>query len=323
MAKRQKQLPAKSRGKGNRYERNVTIGIIAALVVIALVLWGPLRSHRMGGGKPTQQAKQEPAVKKKAPEKEAAPDTEKKEKPVKKEPKEVKKRDETPVLKTPVKTALIAIVIDDLGQDLKPAQEILSLPGKITFAVMPGLPQSRKVSDLAKQNRRDVLIHLPMEYRGKNGKPAPGMLRSDMTPMDFLNTISDDVAAVPGAVGVNNHEGSSLTENHEAMKFLMAELKARDLLFLDSLTSSKSVAYATAKEFGLRAAKRDVFLDNESDNTEAISRQLDELARIAKEHGRAIGIGHPHPATIAALRKWLATAAEQGIEIVPVSKLMQ
>jgi len=322
-----KQLPAKgrSRRKGSRYERFVAFGIIAALIVISLILWGPFRTHRIGSEKPATQAKkQEPAAKKEELEKAAKPKpAEKPEKPGKKEVREAKKHEEPPVIKPSGKTALVALVIDDLGQDLKPAQEILSLPGRLTFAVMPGLPQSRKVAELARQNHRDVLIHLPMEYRGKNGKPAAGMLRSDMTPMDFLNTISDDVAAVPGAVGVNNHEGSSLTENREAMKFLMAELKARDLLFLDSLTSAKSVAYATAKEFGIKAAKRDVFIDNESDNADAIARQLDELARVAKEHGQAIGIGHPHPATIGALRKWLATTAQQGIEIVPVSKLMQ
>jgi len=223
----------------------------------------------------------------------------------------------------PEKTALIAIVIDDLGQDTKIAQEIISLPAKLTLAVMPGFPQSRKVADLAKQNNREVLLHLPMEYRGKNGKPAPGMLRSDMTPMELLNVISDDADSVPGAVGVNNHEGSALTENGEAMKFLMAELKARDLFFLDSYTSSKTVAYATAKAFGMKAAKRDVFLDNESDNEAYILGQLDELKRIATKHGHAVGIGHPHPATISALRKWLADIDSEGITIVPVSKLMR
>jgi polysaccharide deacetylase 2 family uncharacterized protein YibQ len=107
------------------------------------------------------------------------------------------------------------------------------------------------------------------------------------------------------------------------MKFLMAELKARDLRFLDSLTSPKSVAYATAKEFGVKAAKRDVFLDNEGDNPSSIRKQFDELSRIAKERGKAIGIGHPHPATVSELRKWLAGAEDEGIEIVPFSYLVK
>lgn len=317
-----KKLPSKgkSKGKGSKYDRWIVIGIVLTLVAIALSLWGPLRRFRISEeGKPAQQVKKlEPAPKQITPEK-----PEKKKKPEKRTLREEKQREEVPSVKPSEKTALVAIVIDDLGQDLKPAREIASLPAKVTFAVMPGFPQSRKVAELALQNNREVLLHLPMEYRSRNGRPAPGMLRSDMTPMDFLNTISNDVASVPGAVGVNNHEGSSLTENKEAMKFLMAELKARDLLFLDSLTSPKSVAYATAKEFGVKAAKRDVFLDNESDNAEYIHGQLEELTRMAKEHGWAIGIGHPHPATISALRMWIAEANRQGITIVPLSRLMQ
>ena len=318
-----KKSPArgKSKGKGSKYDRWIAIGIVLALIAIALSLWGPLRRFRISEeGKPAQQVKKVEPV----PKKQITPEKpEKKKKPEKRGPREAKQREEVTIVKPSEQTALVAIVIDDLGQDLKPAREIVSLPAKVTFAVMPGLPQSRKVAELAMQNNREVLLHLPMEYRSRNGKPAPGMLRSDMTPMDFLNTISDDVASVPGAVGVNNHEGSSLTENKEAMKFLMAELKARDLLFLDSLTSPKSVAYATAKEFGVKAAKRDVFLDNESDNEEYIHGQLEELTRIAKEHGWAIGIGHPHPATISVLRTWIAEANKQGVTIVPLSRLIQ
>lgn len=291
-----------ARGKGGNLDRWIFGGIIVALVLIGLILWGPLR----GLIKPTTGDK-----------------TEQTKKTGKKAGKKVtKKHKDGAVEEQEEKTALVAIVIDDLGQDVKQAREVLSLPGRLTIAVMPGLANSGKIAALAKQEDREVLIHLPMESRGKNEKPAPGILRSNMTPMEFLTTLSEDVASVPGAVGINNHEGSSLTENKEAMKFLMAELKSRNLLFLDSLTSAKSVAYATAKEFGLKAARRDVFLDNEGDNPAYIRGQLDELAGIARKDGTAIGIGHPHPATISELRKWLAEADGQGIEIVPVSRLM-
>ena len=305
-----RKLPAKRRSsrKRGKFDRYIIGGIIIALIGIVLVLWGPLRSYRITEGKklPVQTKAIDSGPKK----------TQKQEK------KNLKKTEERQVLKPHGNNALVAIVIDDLGQDIKQAQEILSLHAKITLAIMPGLAQSRKIAELAKQNGREVLLHLPMEYRGKNGKPSPGMLRSNMTPMEFLNTLSDDLAYVPGAVGVNNHEGSSLTENKEAMKFLMAELKARNLLFLDSFTSAESVAYATAKEFGLKASKRDVFLDNEGDNPGYIRKQLEELTDLAIKHGKAIGIGHPHPATISELRKWLAEAASRGIEVVPISRIV-
>ncbi len=318
LAVAKKQLPAKGRfgGKGGRFDRAVVIGIVASVLVIALILWGPLRKFRAPGEKKPVVRQEETS----SPEKPAP-----KKPPVRSAKKVAPAQPSGPALLgnvRPEKTVQVAVVIDDLGQDLKPAKDVLALPGKVTCAIMPGLAQSRKIAELARQSKHEVLLHLPMEPKNRNMKTSPGTLRSDMTPMDFLSAISDDVASVPGAVGVNNHEGSALTENREAMKFLMAEIKARNLFFLDSLTSPKSIAYSTAKEFGLKAAKRDVFLDNEVDNADYIAKQLDELARIARDHGRAIGIGHPHPATIAALRKWMAAASQQGIEIVPVSRLV-
>ena len=311
-----KKPPPRKKGKSGGLDRWIVGGIIITFAVIALTLWGPLRKYRPHSLK--KPARQEQAPDAGTASKKPATQTAKKEPTT---------RGTGPALlgggAAPEKIVQIAIVIDDLGMDVKQAREVLTLPARVTVAVMPGLAQSKKVAELARQKNREVLLHLPMEYRSKNGTPAPGMLRSDMTPMEFLTTVSDDVGSVPGAVGINNHEGSSLTENKEAMKFLMAELKARNLMFLDSLTSAKSVAYATAKEFGLKSAKRDVFLDNDSDNPSSIRKQLDELVEIARKNGTAIGIGHPHPATIIELRKWLAEIDTMGVEIVPVSRLMQ
>jgi len=307
-----KKPPSRGKGKGGTFDRIVIAGIIIALIAIVLTLWGPLRKYRLAEEKKpaVQTKKQEPQQKKTGPKD-------------KKQVKEAKKHAESLVAGSFEKTSLIAIVIDDLGQDVKQAKEVLALSGKVTVAVLPGLAQSKNVANLAKQAGHEVLLHMPMEPLKNHEKTkTPGTLSADMTPMAFLTTVSDDVESVPGAVGVNNHEGSALTENKEAMKFLMAELKTRNLFFLDSLTNAKSVAYATAIEFGMKSARRDVFLDNEGDNPEYIRKQLDELVEIARNHGKAIGIGHPHPVTLSERRKWLAETDSQGVEIVPVSRLM-
>jgi len=269
------------------YERIVFWGIILSAAAIALLLWGPF-----GKGKRPAERKP-PVTKKQAPgEREIA--------------------------------AVVAIVIDDLGQELRPAQEVLALPERITLAVMPRLPQSKKIAELARHGGREVLVHIPMEAKVRTEKrDAPGTLRLDMTPMEFIAAVNEDLDSVPGAAGINNHEGSALTENKQAMTFLMSELKSRNLFFLDSMTNAKSAALSVAKEFGLKAARRDVFLDNDSDQPAKIRRQFDELTRVAKQNGSAIGVGHPHPATIAELRTWLATIDDEGIEIVPVSALVK
>ena len=278
------------RKKGSRYDRIVIWGIIVSVIAIALLLWGPFQKMRK------------------------APD--------RKPPAAGKKQDREGRERSI--TAVIAVVIDDLGQDLKPAQEVLDMPDRITLAVMPRLPQSKKIAELARHGSREVLVHIPMEAMVRAEKrDAPGTLRLDMTPMEFIAVVNEDLDSVPGAVGINNHEGSALTENKQAMTFLMSELKSRNLFFLDSMTNARSSAFAVAKEFGLKAAKRDVFLDNDSDRPAKIRKQFDELTRVAKQNGSAIGIGHPHPATIAELRKWLAKIDEEGIEIVPVSALVK
>jgi len=271
--------------KGFSYNRIVLWGIILSVAAIALLLWGPFQKMR------------------KAPER---------------KPPVAGKKQEREI------TAVIAIVIDDLGQDLKPAQELLGMPDRISLAIMPRLPHSKKIAEMARKSGRDVLVHIPMEAKVRAGKrDAPGLLRLDMTPMEFIAEVNENIDSVPGAVGIFFHEGSALTENKQAMTFLMSELKARNLFFVDSMTNAKSVAFSVAKEFGLRTAKRDVFLDNDSDHPKAIRKQLDELTRTARENGQAIGIGHPHPATIAELRKWLTTVDNEGIEIVPVSALVK
>lgn len=298
----QKKMPAKRPGKkGGRYTTIVIVGIALSLVAISLLLWGPLKSRRTAEKKPPVK-KQETAQREAGARRErgAAQNG---------APGEI--------------SGVVAIVIDDLGQDLKPAKDLLALPDRITLAIIPKLPQSKKIAEMAHQLGREVLVHIPMEAKAHVDKNGAAVLRSDMTPMEFIATINEDIDSVPGAAGVNNHEGSSLTENRQAMTFLMSELKNRSFFFLDSMTSPKSTAFSVAKEFGIRSAKRDVFLDNDSSKPASIRKQLEELAGLAKKNGRAIGIGHPHPETIAELAKWLPEAAEQGIEVVPVSKLMQ
>jgi hypothetical protein len=291
---------AKGPRKKKQFDRIVVWGIIISVIAIAVLLWGPFNKYRKA--------------------RQAAPA--KKQELASRQPRE--KHEGSRASRPPEISAVVAIVIDDLGQDIRPAEEILALRDQVTLAVMPGLPQSRRIAELARQQGREVIVHMPMEAKNhRDRRQAPGTLRADMTPMEFIAAVNDNLDSVPGAVGVNNHEGSSLTENREAMTFLVSELKNRNLFFLDSVTSPKSDALAVAKEFGLRAAKRDVFLDNENDNPSAIRKQLAELGRLAKEHGRAIGIAHPHPATIGEIRIWLSEAAQEGIEVVPLSRLMQ
>jgi polysaccharide deacetylase 2 family uncharacterized protein YibQ len=99
-------------------------------------------------------------------------------------------------------------------------------------------------------------------------------------------------------------------------------VKRRGLFFLDSRTTPQTVGLQTARSLGLKAAERNVFLDN-STNGKDVKQQLEQLIQISLSTGRAIGIGHPHPSTIQSLKEMIPKIKEKGIEIVSLSDIMQ
>jgi uncharacterized protein len=116
--------------------------------------------------------------------------------------------------------------------------------------------------------------------------------------------------------------GSRFTSDAAGMMLVMEELKSRGLLFIDSRTTATSAGADVARRLGVPTAARDVFLDNEAD-APAIGERLRHLERVAREHGSAIAIGHPHDATIAALGKWIERLPQKGIVLVPVSAIVR
>ena len=136
----------------------------------------------------------------------------------------------------------------------------------------------------------------------------------------ILKVLKDDLRQIPFISGVNNHMGSRLTKNENKMEIVMAELKKRKLYFIDSRTSSDTVAFNVAKKFALHTANRDVFLDNNlSEN--ALKAQIEKLCSLARHKGQAIGIAHPHKTTLNVLKTYEQTLNSKA-RVVPVSELL-
>jgi polysaccharide deacetylase 2 family uncharacterized protein YibQ len=216
----------------------------------------------------------------------------------------------------------IAIVVDDLGSNKRTAEELLRLDIPLTFSILPSQSSSRRIAHKAHAQGREIILHLPMEPRGYPLKdPGKGALFVSMDERELLRQLRKDLNAVPFIKGVNNHMGSRFMEHGEKVRLVLKELKQKELFFLDSRTTSKSQGYQIAQELGLRTDKRDLFLDNKSD-IGYTKLQLKHLIRIARDHGTAIGICHPYPSTITALKEMIAQIQAEGIQIVPLSQAL-
>ena len=216
----------------------------------------------------------------------------------------------------------IAIIIDDLGYQLGAGERAIALPGPVACAILPGTPRARHLANAANSGGKEVLLHLPMQAVEPGKREEANHMSLEMSRDKFAETFDDAIAAVPHAIGINNHRGSLLTRHPGSMQWLMEEMLARDgLFFVDSYTTHESVALQVAAEVGVHARKRDVFLDPDR-STETVQREFERLKLIARKHGSAIAIGHPYEATLELLERELPKLADEGFELVPISKLI-
>lgn len=215
---------------------------------------------------------------------------------------------------------LVAIVIDDMGYRLNTGKALLALSLPLSFSFLPATPFSAELQQEALARGREILLHLPLEPLDPRHDPGQGALRTGMSREAMQTVLNENLQAVPGAIGINNHMGSRFTADPRAMRTLLSLLRERDLFFLDSVTAPESVAHELAGELGIKTARRAVFLDNDQD-PQKIREQLDLLLNLAEKHGQAIGIAHPHPATVAALLRHQAQLQEKA-EVVGISRLV-
>jgi polysaccharide deacetylase 2 family uncharacterized protein YibQ len=218
---------------------------------------------------------------------------------------------------------VIAIIIDDIGYRHDDDRRALALPGSVTYAILPHSPHGARISELAGRSGREVILHLPMEAaaREKNRFLGPGALMLEMGRAELQRVLEYNLHSVPGVVGVNNHMGSLLSEMSPHMQWLMEALRARNMFYVDSMTSRRSVAGAAAEQNFVPYLRRDVFLDNQRDEDHVLE-QFELLIDLARSRGSAVGIGHPHPETLSVLERILPILDAYGVSLVGLSDLI-
>src|SRR6185312_1981500 len=214
---------------------------------------------------------------------------------------------------------VVAVCIDDLGEDLAGTDKALALPREVALSFLPYAETTAFLAEAAARKGHLVLAHVPMEALGSHN-PGPMTLKNGMETDEIARRLAWHLSRVPGIVGINNHEGSRFTADAVALTPVMATLRARHLFFFDSRTGPDSQAMAAAEAAGVMTAARDVFLDDDQ-SPAAVTAQLELLAREARRTGVAIAIGHPHDVTLTLLKKWLAE--DHGVTLVPLDEAIR
>lgn len=214
----------------------------------------------------------------------------------------------------------LAIIIDDIGYNLTLGKRTTDLNGDFTLAVLPFTPHGIELAQRAHQRGKEIMLHTPMSNH-HNYPLGRGGLKSGMQRAEFLAVLRENLANVPHIKGVNNHMGSQLTEETEPMRWLMEELKAKGLYFVDSRTSARTQALIMAEKIRLPSRRRDVFLDDDRSSSN-IKYQLIRALKLARQRGSAIAIGHPYPETLAELERLQPLLEQYDVQLVKTSQLM-
>lgn len=215
----------------------------------------------------------------------------------------------------------VAIIIDDLGYDDNIANNYLRLDAAFTFSVLPFSPFQKRIATAANNKGIETMLHLPMEPDEYPGiSPGPGALLTSMSPDQLISQLNKDIDDIPFIKGVNNHMGSKMTGIDTQMYQIFSILKKRDLYFVDSRTTAKTLCKPSAKLLQVSFAERDVFLDHVQE-PEYIRDQINKLVELAGKYGEAVAIIHPYPETYQVIREMLPYLKKK-VNIVPASAIV-
>jgi uncharacterized protein len=216
----------------------------------------------------------------------------------------------------------VLIIIDDLGHNRPAAAPFIAFDRPLALAFLPDRPRTRELAGEAHAAGKSVLLHLPMEPLSYPAvDPGSGCVLTSQTREETLAVLAADLSSVPFAEAVSNHEGSRATGDEPLMETVLGELRKRDMAFVDSLTSPRSVTARVARRLGVRRISRDVFLDNDR-SPERIRARAGELFREAERRGWAVGIGHPYPETAQSLPWIRDEAARRGLVFLTLQEAL-
>ena len=216
----------------------------------------------------------------------------------------------------------IALILDDAGNNLGLAEDVLKLPFNVTLSVIPFTPFDRETADMVRKYKKELFLHLPMEPKSyPNTDPGKGAILLN-TPESLVEIIVKKDAERIGKIdGSNNHMGSALTENTVKMQQVFRYLKGYTDTFVDSHTSKNSVAYDVCREYMKYCGRNMIFIDNVNDYN-YIKSKINEGVEMLKNEDSLIMIGHLRPITVEVVKKYIPELLNEKVQFTKVKEVL-
>jgi len=215
----------------------------------------------------------------------------------------------------------MAVIVSGLGLSADATERAIKLPKEVTLSFTPYGANLEADVAAAREAGHEVLLDLPMEpisYPADD--PGPHTLLTSLNPSDNIARLDWLLGRFTAYVGVINHMGSRFTASPRPLRPILRALKDRGLMFVDSRSTSKSVAAGLAGQMELPRAINDRFLAHEPTRG-AIDQSFAAAEGDARARGVALVVARPFPVTLERMAAWLPMLESRGIEIVPVTAL--
>jgi len=218
----------------------------------------------------------------------------------------------------------IALVVGGLGLSQTGTQKaIRDLPEEVTLGFAATGNSLQRWMQEARRDGHEILLQVPMEpFDYPDNNPGPHTLRTGPNAAKNLAELHYSLAQITNYTGIMNFLGGQFLSNADALEPVMRDLAKRGLLFLDDGTSAQSLTGTLADTIGVPHGFADLVVDGQLERI-AILRKLDELERVARKNGSAIGVASAFDESVAAVAQWMEEAGTRGIEFVGVSALVK
>lgn len=212
----------------------------------------------------------------------------------------------------------VAILVADFGLSPKTAKIALeTLPPEVSFLLSPYAQSPATWRELARRKGHESWLNVPVENKDiTHADPGPAALLTRETSDKTVAKLNWIMARTTGYVGLAAFNDESYLMGQKTLGSAFKSGLERGLAYLELNPASKPYLEAVALNSGIPYLQADSWVyTNQGKNS------LEDIEKIARQKGIALGVVPPWPNTIKMLEKWTGALEEKGIALVPVSAI--